>query len=118
MTPKFNLWPRKDGKTWKEYILGEISGKGAWYELRYGAKYFNNEEYKTERGVTVTVEKDKKEYEQAFDITLKQKKLTTLRNLPEEYIHGSLESTVAELKGIYGEQVTLDSEVTLLEFII
>ncbi len=118
MTPKFNLWEREDEQKWSDYIKEEIKVKSAWYELRYGTKYFDNQDYKIGSLVDITVGKNPETALTVLTLKLVDKQKTLLKNVPEEYMGDGLENLVKKLRSIYGDQVTVNDDVTMLEFII
>jgi hypothetical protein len=114
MRNKLNCCERKDGQNWRDYILNEIQTKGAWYEIRYGDKYFKNKSYSPLCEVDITVGKDPDTAETVLTLMLESKKLIKIKDLPVECINSTLDDLVNELEEMYKKKISKKDKVTLL----
>lgn len=117
MNPKFNLYERKDGVLWSDYLKNLIKNEGAWHEVRYGTKYYDNKEYIAGKNVDITVGKDPASAPVVITLKLVSKEKTAIKDMPREYLHGSLDDLITDLKKYYGDKVSKDDYVTLMKFI-
>jgi hypothetical protein len=121
MNPKLNLW-KMDGIDWKEKINEEIDRKGRWYEARYGRKYFDDEDYKVDGLVDITVEdRESGGIETILTLMLVDKQVIQLNEVMMEYIsklweYTDLDEFINDLRSIYGSQVKVGDYVSILHF--
>ena len=115
MRNKLNCYERKDGQNWRDYIINEIKTKGAWYEVRYGDKYFKNKSYSPLSEIDITVGKDPATAETVLTLMLESKKLMKIKDLPVEYINDTLDNLVNNLEEAYKKKISKKDKVTLLK---
>ena len=120
MNAKFNLYERK-GKTWAEYLPELIEEKGAWYEMRFGTKYFDNPAYKDGEEIDITVGTDTSTAPTILTLLLANKEKFKIGEMSLDYISKrwgedySHNDIVEDLEQFY-EDVSLESHITVLEF--
>lgn len=115
MRNKLNCYERKDGQKWKDYINYEIQTKGSWNEMRYGDKYFKNDAYQPGCLVDITVGKDSATAETVLTLILESKELVQIKDVPKEFMHGTLDNLIDELEESYKKKVSMEDKVTLLK---